>query len=488
MNVTNKTNAILLLALLPGVLATLLLTGCAAVGPNYVPPETKAPSSWHSKLESGLIAKETDPQTLANWWNTLKNQELSSLIARAVKGNLDIKEARARIREARARSSIARADLFPTLEATGSATLSRSSEDTGTGETRDFYAAGFDAGWELDLFGGAQRSVEAADADLDAIQENLHDVLVSLTAEVALNYIEVRTYQKRLAVTVANSEIQQETYRLIQSRYQAGLDDELAVQQARSNLESTRSQIPTLRTALEEAMNRIAVLLGEQPGALHEELEEYLPIPLVSLEVAVGVPADVLRRRPDVRKAERELAAQTARVGVATADLYPKFTLNGSIGLEALSWDNLIAAGSRSFSIGPRITWPVFNAGSIRANIEVQSAIQEQTMIQYESTVLSALEEVESALAAYVEEQIRRTSLEEAVDAAKQALELAQYKYQTGLIDFITVLDAQRSLLTYEDQLVQSTGSITSNLVRLYKALGGGWTSLAPDKEYGLRS
>jgi NodT family efflux transporter outer membrane factor (OMF) lipoprotein len=204
---------------------------------------------------------------------------------------------------------------------------------------------------------------------------------------------------------------------------------------------------------------------------------------VVPLEVAVGVPADTLRRRPDIRNAERELAAQTARVGAATADLYPKFTLSGSIGIEALSLGNLITAGSRTFSIGPRILWPIFNAGSIRANIKVQSAIQEQAMIQYESTVLSALEEVENALTAYGEEQIRRRSLNEAADAAKQALELARYKYQTGLIDFITVLDAQRSLLNYEDQLVQSTGSITSNLVRLYKALGGGWTTLAPNEK-----
>jgi multidrug efflux system outer membrane protein len=488
MTVTSKINAILLLAWLLAVLLTQSFTGCATVGPDYVPPDTAVSKDWHTPLDVGLTAEKIDPQALATWWSTLNDQELSSLIARAVKGNLDIKEARVRIREARARRRIAKADLLPTLDATGSATWSRSSEDTGTAETRDFYAAGFDAGWELDLFGGVQRSVEAAKADLDATQENLHDMLVSMTAEVALNYIEVRIYQKRLDVTVANLEIQQETYRLIQSRYQAGLDDELAVQQARSNLESTLSQIPTMRTGLEGAMNRIAVLLGEQPGALHEQLENYKPIPLVPQYVAVGVPADVLRRRPDVRKAERELAAQTARIGVATAELYPKFTLSGSIGLETLSLGNLITTGSRTFSIGPRITWPIFNAGSIRANIEIQSALQEQTMIQYESVILSALEEVENALVAYVAEQTRRTSLDEAVDAAKQALELAQYKYQTGLIDFITVLDAQRSLLDYEDQLVQSAGSITSNLIRLYKALGGGWTSLMSDKEYKLQS
>jgi multidrug efflux system outer membrane protein len=474
-------------AWLPMVLAALILSGCATVGPEYVPPETAVSKDWHTPLNGGLIAEEIDQQALATWWNTLNDAELSSLIEHAVKENLDIKEARARIREARARRGLAKADLFPALEATGSVTWSRSSEDTGTAKTRDFYAAGFDSGWELDLFGGTRRSVEAADATIQATQENLHDVLVSLTAEVALNYIEVRTFQKRLAVTRKNLQIQQETYSLIQSRYQAGLDDELAVQQARSSLESTRSQIPALRSSLEGAMNRIAVLLGEQPGSLHEQLKNDKPISVVPLEVAVGVPADTLRRRPDIRKAEHELAAQTARIGVATADLYPKFTLSGSIGIEALSLGNLISAGSGTLIIGPRITWPIFNAGSIRANIEIQSAIQEQALIQYESAVLSALEEVENALAAYGEEQIRSKSLMEAADAAKQALELAQYKYQTGLIDFTTVLDAQRSLLNYEDQLVQSTGSITSNLVRLYKALGGGWTSLAPNKEDELR-
>jgi len=425
MTVARKTNAIFVLAWLTAALSMQSFIGCTTVGPDYVPLDTAVSKDWHTPLDVGLTAEEIDPQALATWWNTLNDQELSSLIAQALKGNPDIKDARARIREARARRGAARADLLPTLDTTGSATWRRSSEDTGTGETREFYAAGFDAGWELDLFGGVKRSVEAAKADLDATQENLHDVLVSLTAEVALNYIEVRIYQKRLAVTVANLEIQQETYRLIQSRYQAGLDDELAVQQARSNLESTRSQIPTMRTGLEGAMNRIAVLLGEQPGALHEQLANYKPIPLVPQYVAVGVPANVLRRRPDVRKAERELASQTARIGVAIAELYPKFTLNGSIGLEALSLGNLITAGSRTLSIGPRILWPIFNAGSIRANIEIQSVIQEQAMIQYESAILSALEEVENAIVAYVEEQIRRTSLEEAVDAAKQALELA---------------------------------------------------------------
>ena len=465
------------------VLAILILTGCATVGPDYVPPKKSVSKDWYTQLKGGLSTEEMDPQTLAAWWTTLNDSELSSLIDRAVSGNLDLKKALARVREARARRGVAKADLFPTLDATGSATWSRSSKDTGTGKTSSLFTTGFDAGWELDIFGSVRRSLEAAGADLQASQEDLRDVLVSLLAEVALNYVQVRTYQSRIAVAEANLEAQGETHQLTLWRYQAGLSDELAVQQARYNLESTRSQIPTLRTGLEEAMNRIAVLLGEQPGKVHEELEKRESIPVTPLKVAVGVPADVLRRRPDIRRAERQLAAQTARIGVATADLYPKFTLSGSIGLEALSLSNPSSTGSWTLSGGPKVTWAIFKAGAIRQNIEIQSALQEQYLTAYEAAVLSALEEVENALVAYAKEQQRRQSLSEATQAAQKAVELAQHKYQAGLTDFSNVLDAQRSLLSFQDQLAQSDGTVTSNLVSLYKVLGGGWTSLTPDEK-----
>ena len=465
-----------LIAVLP------ILIGCATVGPDYVRPDTPVSATWHTELKGGLSGGEMDPQTLAAWWKTLNDPELSRLIDRAVLGNLDLKKALARVREARARRGIAKADLFPTLDATGSATWSRTSKDTGSGKTNDFYAAGFDAGWELDIFGGVRRSVEAAESDLQATEEDLRNILVSLLAEVALNYIDVRTSQVQIAVAEENLEAQSETYQLTQWRYEAGLSDELAVQQARYSLENTRSLIPALRTALEEAMNRIAVLLGEQPGRVHPELEKQEPIPVTPLNAAVGVPADLLRRRPDVRQAERQLAAQTARIGVATADLYPKFTLSGSIGLEALSLTNLSSSGTWTLSGGPRMSWAIFKGGAIRQNIEVQSALQEQYLIAYESAVLSALEEVENALVAYAEVQQRRQSLSEATEAARKAVALAQHKYQAGLTDFNNVLDAQRSLLSFQEQLAQSEGNVTSNLVRLYKALGGGWTSMAADK------
>jgi len=478
MNIKHMTTILRPVSWIPAVFSVVILGGCFSVGPDYVRPEMSMSQNWHSRLTGDLVSRETDSKTLATWWTTLNDPILSGLIEQAVTGNHDLKKARARIREARARRGIAKADYFPTLDATGRYTRSRSSDEVGSGTTTDLYTVGFDAGWELDIFGGVRRSVEAADANLQYSQEDWRDVLVSLLAEVALNYSEVRTYQTRLDVAESNLNTQSETYQLTLWRYQAGLSDELAVQQARYNLENTRSTIPTLRTGLEEAKNRIAVLLGEQPGAVHEKLDKRGPIPVASLKIAVGVPADILRRRPDVRKAERNLAAQTARIGVATADLYPKLKLTGSIGLEALSARNLFSSGSKFSSFGPSITLPIFDGGAIRQNIEVQSALQEQYLIAYEAAILSALEEVENTLVAYAEEQNRRQSLLDATAAAKQAADLAQKKYSTGLADFTSVLIAERSLLSLQDELAQSEGTVTTNLIRLYKTLGGGWTLL----------
>jgi len=450
-----------------------LVVGCAAVGPDYVPPESSAPAAWHAELRQGFSAETMDPRQLAGWWTTLDDPVLTGLIEQAVTNNLDLKQAMAKVREARARRGISQAGQFPSLDGSGSASRSKSSEG---GATRSFYSVGFDAGWEVDIFGGVRRAVEAAEADLAASREDLRDVLVTLTAEVALNYLDTRTFQTRLAVAEKNLAIQQQTFDLTQSRCQAGLSNELALQQARYNLENTRAKIPALRRGLEEAKNRLAVLTGMVPGGVHELLAETRPIPVIPPTVAVGVPAETLRQRPDIRKAERNLAAQTARIGVATADLYPKFRLAGSIGLESLKSAELFKSASETWRIGPSVSWNIFDAGAIRQNIEVQSAMQEQYLLAYEAAVLGALEEVENALTAYAEEQLRRERLVAAVDAARQAEALAQIQYNTGLLDFTTVLDAQRSLLSFEDQLAESNGTVTSNLIRLYKALGGGWS------------
>lgn len=461
------------------LMALTLVTSCATVGPDYTPPVTTAPEKWQSQLRDGLEHNPSDGKTLASWWTTLDDPLLTRLIQRAVEGSLDLKNAMARLREARARRGISNADRFPTLNASGSGTKSRSSKETGTGSETDLYATGFDASWELDLFGGTRRSMEAADADLQASQADLWDVMVSLTSEVALNYVELRSYQTRLAIAEANRDAQQETFRLVKGRYAAGLTDLLDVEQARYNLESTRSDIPTLNTGVAEAMNRLAVLLGQHPGSFENELRERRIIPVTPVEVAVGVPADVLRRRPDVRRTEWELVAQTAQIGVATAELYPKFTLTGSIGLEALSTHTLFQAGSITSGIGPALNWTIFDAGRIRQNIAVETAKQEQALISYEAAILNALEEVENALVAYADEQLRRKSLGIAAKAAQRAVKMARNQYQAGLTDFQNVLDAERSLLSFQDQLAVSEAQVTSNLIRLYKALGGGWTPLS---------
>jgi NodT family efflux transporter outer membrane factor (OMF) lipoprotein len=457
------------------VAALLDLTSCAAVGPNYTPPVSNAPAAWNTALQDGVTKESTDPQILSKWWTVFDDPILSELIAESVNGNLDLKQAKSRIREARARRIVAKAGLFPTLDTSGTYSKSHSNK-----VTNDSYRAGFDAGWEIDIFGGIRRSVEAADANLQASHEDLRDVLVSLTAETGLNYVEARTFQRRLAVANANLVAQEETYNLIQFRYQAGLSDELALQQARYNYESTRSQIPNLRTGVAEAENRLAVLTGKVPGGVDEILSQPHPIPVTPPTVAVGIPAETVTRRPDIRKAESELAAQTALVGVATADLYPKLRLSGTIGLEAMKSADFFQSASRFWSYGPGVSWNVFDAGAIRGNIEVQSAMQEQSLITYEKTVLNAMEEVENALTAYAEEQLRRDRLQDTVDAAQRAETLARDKYRAGLMDFTTVLVAQRSLYSFQEQLAISDGAVTSNLVQLYKALGGGWESAAP--------
>ena len=481
MNLRIKIAPIRFGALLPAALMLFIFAGCAAVGPDYVTPDTPMPEAWHTPAKSGLVGDRLSKEALAAWWSILNDPVLTNLVESAVAGNLGLKEARARVREARARRGLSEAGRFPTIDARGSARSSRSSEETGSGSERKLYAAGFDAAWELDVFGGKKRAVEAAGAELQASEEDLRDVLVSLLAEVALNYVDLRSFQTRLSIAEANLDAQKETFNITRWRRQAGLTTQLDVEQAKYSLEQTRAQIPGFQTGLEQAKNRLAILIGHHPGSLRDALAERRAIPVTPLEVAVGVPADILRRRPDVRRAERRLAAQTAQIGVATADLYPRFSLLGSIGLEALSPGNLFSLGSRTHGIGTTVDWPLFDAGAIRSNIEVQSALQEQALIQYQAAVLTALEDVENALFAYAKEQSRRQSLIEGTEAARRAVDLAQKQYSFGIIEFGTVLIAQRSLLSLQEQLAVSEGGVTSNLIALYKSLGGGWKSLMPD-------
>jgi NodT family efflux transporter outer membrane factor (OMF) lipoprotein len=459
------------------VLVSLLAGGCAMVGPDYDKVQPEVGGNWTARMEKGLEAAGPDRDVLAEWWKVLDDPVLTALEEKAVQGNLDLQTSLSRLRQARLIRGISESGLYPTLNASGAVQEQRGSESlragVGGGE-EEYYLAQFDSSWELDLFGGIRRSIEAARAGLEAGQADVKDVLVSLMAEVAVNYIEVRTYQQRLDITRANIRTQEKTYEMNKSRYEAGLIDELAEQQSLRNLETTRSQIPRLTSGLRAAKNRLAVLLGQAPGSIDELLAADKGIPQVPPRVAVGIPAEAMRRRPDIRRAERQLAAQTARIGVATAELYPKFRLLGTIGLEALQ-SNFLDAQSRFWGIGPGVSWNIFQGGALRLNIDLQTERQKETLIFYKSTVLQAQQEVENTLTAYAKEQLREKSLEKAVAAARRTEFLARDRYNTGLTDFYNVLDAQRALLELEDQLTLSRAEVASNLARLYKALGGGW-------------
>ena len=461
-------------------LLAVALGGCAAVGPDYSEPQLAVPAGW----SAGTGTDAMDAVLLARWWHGFGDPVLDRLVADALAANLDLAQARARLREARARRGVAGAALAPSVDASLSGSRSRSSGQSGSGSTRELYSAGFDASWELDVFGGVRRSVEAAQADLEASVESLSDTRVSLAAEVALNYIDLRTAEQRLAIAEESIAYRGENHQIIRWRQQAGLVSELDLAQATTDLESTRAVLPPLRTAVIEAKNRLAVLLGRNPGELESLVHADRPIPLAAAEIVAAIPADTLRQRPDVRVAERRLAAQTARLGEAEAARYPSFRLSGSLGLEALELDALADRDANTHSLFGGITAPVFNAGRIAANIEIQDALVEQARLAYRAAVLAALEEVENALTAVANTDARRVKQAEAAAAARTTLAIAEYRYASGLADFLSVLDAQRTQLSLDEQLAGSTGELARAQIRLYKALGGGWsTEPLPAKE-----
>jgi NodT family efflux transporter outer membrane factor (OMF) lipoprotein len=373
----------------------------------------------------------------------------------------------------------ARAPLRPAVDASATARASGTGSEAGIGSTTQSYSVGLDASWELDVFGGIRSAVDAATATADARDADLRDVLVSLSAEVALDYIDIRSLQRRIELAQTNIGLQQQTLELTQFRAQAGLATDLDVQQARSNVESTRAQVASLEGQLGRAIHAIAVLLGRAPADLTSELTSPSPIPEAPLAAVVGVPAETLRRRPDIRSAERQLAAQFAQVNAARADLYPSFRLAGSIGLESLSIAKLLVPGASFWSASPSASTRVFNRRQLRENLVVQGERQEQAARAYESRVLVALQEVEDALVSLAQEQTRREHLTAATDAAQQAADLSLQLYTAGLRDFRDVLDAQRSLLSLQDTLASSNANVSSELVRLFKALGGGWDASA---------
>ncbi len=458
------------------ILTALALTLGCSVGPKYTPPRIKAPERWHSNFR-GFTQKE--PKSLAKWWTAFHDPILEELEEKAVKGNLNLKIALERIREARAMVGVERGRLFPSLGASASIQDMRESPNgsrMGIGGENKLYKVGFDSSWEMDIFGGIRSSVEASKAALKIAEENYHDVLVTLLAEVAINYANLRTCQARLRAVKENARIQEEVYQLNLSLYEAGLVDELVVHQSRYVLENTKSQIPPLEREIRLSEHRLSVLLGEPPGTLQKKLSQVKPIPKPPEEIAIGIPANTLRRRPDIRKAEWELVRTTANIRKAKAELYPKFNLSGTIGLESISTGNFWEWASRTWSAGFNTLWKIFQGGSLRKRVEAEQSRKKQAFISYRQTVLHALEEVEDALTAYAREKERLKHLEASVKAARKAYILALDRYKAGLVDFTDVLDAERSLQNYQDQLAESRGKLIVSLIRLYKALGGGWT------------
>ena len=450
------------------------LVSCT-VGPDYQ-------SALPVDVTKPLVTPGADRSStgdLTTWWRKFNEPKLNSLITRAIDANQDLKIAASRVAEAKAARTIARADFFPQVNAGGGAVRSQTSEAASSfgqgGQTNNFFNLNLDASWEPDIFGGTRRNVEASTADLQAAAENMRDVRVGLVAEVAATYLELRGHQARKSVAERNLKSQKDTLELTKSRQAAGVANDLDVARAEAQAETTAAAIPLFEAALRRSIYRLGVLLGGTPGSMVEELIAAKAQPVAPPTVPVGLPSDLVRRRPDVRRAERELAAATARIGVAVADLYPRFSLTARVGTSALEAEELFKGKGGLWSLGPSLDWPIFTAGKIRGNIAVQNARQEQAALRFEKSVYLALEDVEGSLISFGQEQKRYASLTRSVNATRRASSLANDRYKAGLENFLTVLEADRQLLLAEEAQVISQTQVSLDLVRLYKSLGGGW-------------
>jgi outer membrane protein, multidrug efflux system len=460
-----------------------LLTGCT-VGPDFVPPKPVMPAGFAEQTGSTTHAAN-GAQTLNDaWWEGFGDATLNALMTDALHCAPDLAVAEARIREARALAGIAGADQYPTAYAGAEYDRTHGSANVpvgvppgglGQGVTGNLWQAGFDASWEIDVFGGKRRGVEVADATYQGTVADLGDVELMLLAEVARNYIELRGVQRQLAVARSNLSIQQDTLSLTRSLFDAGLASRLDTLRAQAQVSDTEAAIPTFEADERASIYRIGALIGHPPEQLLAQLDTPQAIPSAVADVPVGLPSDLLRRRPDIRAAERRIAAANARIGVAQADLYPHFSLTGFAGLESLNSSTFLTAPSRYFSIGPSINWLIFDAGKVRFAMRAEEARTDQAAAAYQRTVLGALRDVETALVSYAQSQVRRERLADEVTADREAVTVATRLYRQGLNDFLSVLDAERSLYDADDKLAQSDRDTALALVALYKALGGGW-------------
>jgi NodT family efflux transporter outer membrane factor (OMF) lipoprotein len=463
--------------------AGILVSGCTTLGPDFSKPKVAEPDDW---LESQDKAISSAPLEHSQWWKVFDDPVLDKLVETAYAQNLPLQIAGLRILEARARLGIATGNLYPQVQqANGSATavqLSKNSPNFNPLVEDSFmdYQAGFDASWELDFWGRFRRGIEAADANLAGSVADYDNALVSLTAEVARSYITIRTLEERLAIARANIELQQESLRIATVRFKNGATTELDVQQALTNLSETQATVPAIKRALRQSRNALSVLLGMLPSDLEEILGPAGTIPVAPENVTVGVPAELLRRRPDVRSAELQASAQSALIGVAKSDLYPSFTLTGSIGYEtsdtgSSSAGNLFDSDSFRFFAGPGFRWNIFNYGRLKNNVRIQDARYQQAIVYYQNTVLTAYQEVEDAMVGFVESQQETAYRSTAAEAASRSTDIARIQYREGAVDFQRVIDSERSLVVEQDRWTDSRGRIALSLIAMYKALGGGW-------------
>jgi len=466
---------------LAGLLAvTLVVSGCTTVGPDYVRPPGPVAEQWIDIDDPRIKA---EPAELIDWWTVYNDPVLTFLVEAAYKQNLTLQIAGLRILEARAQLGITVGRQYPQVQqATGSLTRVELSDNAPNVVQTSFtdVRMGFDTAWEIDFWGRFRRGVEAGNADLGASIANYDDVLVSLIAEVAATYVQIRTFEERLRLARANVKIQEESLRIATVRFRHGAVTKLDVQEATGNLRNTEALIPELETGLRQAKNTLSILLGMPPHDLQDVLGGPRPIPMAPADVAVGVPAELLRRRPDIRRAERDAAAQSALIGIAKADLYPRFTLAGFVGLQSsdtgmATLADLFTGDSFTGFVGPALSWPLLNYGRLKNNVRVQDARFQQLVINYQNTVLKAAEEVENAVVAFLRAQEQARFLSAAVQATKGAVDLSLIQYRGGAIPFDRVLISEERLVAQQDRLAEAKGAISVNLIAMYKGLGGGW-------------
>ncbi len=456
------------------VIALLLVVSCAGVSLAQLKkqPQVEVPPAWTTEGSNSETAQ------LKEWWRNFHDPQLETLVAQALATNGDLRIAAARVREVRALRGVANSARYPTLDQTGVIAGHRTilqMPNSSLAVEHGLFQTGFDANWELDFFGGVSSSVKAATAEVVVAEESQRDVMVTVVAEVARNYIALRGFQRQLAVTRSNIDTQRDTRHLTAVRAKAGLATDLDVARAEAQLASTEAAVPELEALVTNTSHRLDILLGRTPGALLAELEKTQPIPAAPVEAPMGLPSELLRRRPDLRRAEAAILVESAKLGIARSELYPKFELSGLLGKTATSPGGFTLGLGNFFFGGVGVRLPIFNRGGIRSNIRAQDARLDQSILQYEDTVRQAFAEVETSLTSYEREREQRAKLQQAFASNRRAVELAQELYIAGLSDFLSVLEAQKELYRSEDELAQSEARVSTNLVALYKALGGGW-------------